>query len=188
MSEMRRLINLSESLFRSGVDESLDQSVELEYHSVASPGSGYHRLIYSDLELPDSTVLRIQAGLRVQWNLGKKNQDVRLPSYWEVGFGRTGSPTADLEDPDSWKDDLTRQGSERLVFSAVLEFMRHLVTTKKPREIRFGTSNAGGAADKRASTYGRIAARYAPSLGYDVTTQPDPKIAGGTLFILSRQD
>lgn len=182
MNDMRQLINLVEGLYQPPIAESLDQQVDLEYQIDRSPGNNYHSMIYSDLEMPDGTMLRMQAGYKPRLGLASAPK-----SYWEVGFGRTESPSADLKDISSWKDELTRLGSERLAFSAVLEFLRHLVNEKKPQQIRFGTSNAGGVADKRASLYGRIAARYAPSLGYDVTTEPDPDIPGGTLFILNRK-
>lgn len=182
MNDMRQLINLVEALCQPPIAESLDQQVDLEYQINRSPGHNYHSMIYSDLKMPDGTVLRIQAGYKPHLE-----PTGTLKSYWEVGFGRTQGPTTDLKDAGSWKDDLTRQGSERLVFSAVLEFLRHLINEKKPQQIRFGTSNAGDVADKRASLYGKIAARYAPSLGYGVTTEPDLGIPGGTQFILNRK-
>lgn len=177
MHDIRRLMNVVRDLCEDSchsVDESFDAPAAFQLKTFVPAVSKWAKGVKSLVDLPDGTVLYLQATRRGG------------AGYWEVGFARSHKHAADEEDDEAWHDSATGQGSQHSVFATVVEFVRLILDRFRAREIRFGVETASGRGDRRASLYHQMARRFAGPMGYRVVTQPDPKDPQSTLFRLIR--
>ncbi len=90
------------------------------------------------------------------------------PPVWDISFGR-GKPRTSL------KTSTTGEGNASTVFATVMEVIKQFVVSYKPEFISFSSFKGE---DSRTKLYGRMAARYAKTIGYKWIQDPmnDPEV------------
>ncbi len=90
------------------------------------------------------------------------------PPVWDISFGR-GKPDTAL------KTAVTGEGNAQAVFATVMEVMKQFIASYKPEFISFSSFSGE---DSRISLYGKMATRYAKTIGYRLVQDPmnDPEV------------
>jgi hypothetical protein len=91
---------------------------------------------------------------------------IRLPSksggIWEISFTRTIKGPEGQQDDD---DSVSGSGDAFRVFATVMEFIEWVVRNRQPKFISIKSKDV----ESRKSLYKKMAQRYAPKLGYEIS-------------------